>query len=94
MDELRTFRWFGTQDTLPLDKCTNEILSEDLRSVTTVKLNEGMQALMPRPFFLNPAQERMVFLDFDISEFRHSGYLGVSPLVLASPKTQIREILK
>jgi hypothetical protein len=42
----------------------------------------------------NPARERMVFLDFDISEFRHPGYLSASPLVLASPETPTREIPK
>jgi hypothetical protein len=42
----------------------------------------------------NPARERMVFLDFDISEFRHPRYLSASPLVIASPETPIREIQK
>jgi len=42
----------------------------------------------------NPARERMVFLDFDISEFRHPGYLSASPLVLASLETSNSEIMK
>ena len=42
----------------------------------------------------NPARERMVFLDFDISKFQHPRYLSVSPLVLASLETPTREISK
>jgi hypothetical protein len=42
----------------------NEILSEDLRPVTTVKLNEGAQALMPRPLFTFVSSEEIGTVDF------------------------------
>ena len=84
--------------------CSREIYSLILSQVMPwIDLPTGTPFLMFTQEFVegfddislkNPGRERMVFLDFDISEFRYLGYVGASPLVLASPKTSTCEILK